>query len=80
MPKLLTSRQKKAEILYRNMILLQGRQTATEMALQIGAKSANTWRARLSAPLTLTVYELVLLCGHYGVTPSEMIEKDLLKG
>ena len=68
------------QTLTNNLILIQGRQTNEEMARQIGAKSAGTWRARLSAPGTLTVAEITALSKKYGVPIESLLTKNLLKG
>lgn len=77
---LLTERQRKADLLGRNLRALQGRRTAEEMAHLIGAKSATTWRERLRKPLSINVEELVRLGEKYKINPAELISRELIGG
>ena len=75
---LLTERQRKADLLGRNLRALQGRRTAEEMAHMIGAKSATTWRARLNAPLTITIEELMRLGENYQIAAADIVSRELI--
>lgn len=75
---ILTEKQRKADLLGRNLRALQGRRTAEEMAHMIGVKSATTWRARLNAPLTITIEELMRLGENYQIAAADIVSRELI--
>ena len=78
MPKVfLSKRDKDADMLRRNLNLMQGSRSDLAMSNIIGAKAAQTWRSRVQDPYKLTLLEVVKLCEKNHVDPAAFLTKPL---
>lgn len=74
----MNNRQKRHLTLYRNILTIQGRQTNLEMAIQIGLKSATTWRGRLSSPGRFTIDELTAISKRYCIPVESLLTQSII--
>ena len=73
--KLSESRQKTTRV-RKNLLLLQGKKTNSEMGRYIN-KSKNTYKNRLTNPEELTLEEITLLCARFNIEVKRFIEEEL---
>lgn len=77
MPKVyLTEAQKENDIIKRNLVVLQGGLTCSEMGKIIGV-SKSTYINRLKQPSQLTIKELNKLCKYFHVPVSSFLTTEL---
>lgn len=77
MPKVyLTEAQKENDIIKRNLVVLQGGLTCSEMGKIIGV-SKSTYINRLKQPSQLTIKELNKLCKYFHVSVSSFLTTEL---
>ena len=74
-----TEHQEENRRLAKNLILLQGRKSRDEMGKIMGVSGA-TYRNRLLNPESITLWEMRLLCKHFGIDRATFIEKELKIG
>lgn len=74
-----TEHQEENRRLAKNLILLQGRKSRDEMGNIMGVSGA-TYRNRLLNPESITLWEMRLLCKHFGIDRASFVEKELKIG
>ena len=74
-----TEHQDENKRLAKNLRLLQGKKSRDEMGKIMGVSGA-TYRNRLLNPESITLWEMRLLCKHFGIERASFVEKELKIG